>query len=326
MKPHAASLMRWFGVSAAIAIIWILVSHLIVNPLIVKAYHGQSNAFFNQIIEGHEQHGVEHYLQEWSSLTRLTIIAVFASAFAFYLAGVSRASHRIPFLDNLADRDTLSVKQSIMFVLVTLLMAGGFSILCSLLATSLGSESGAFIRMVAWEGGILQLTTFAILALGTAFAVDTARHHEPSRRVFLLVSLLMLLYTARELDVGVMLRLGRPTDKWIPFFLGPSSIPAKIFFSLLIVTTGLAVIALIWRKSIIRALAQREAWAIYGFVWSMMLASSQLFIDKAPVGIELKYYSFEEPFEMFTSAVCFLSVYSLAYRERCRADEATGST
>ena len=94
-------------------------------------------------------------------------------------------------------------------------------------------------------------------------------------------------------------------------------------FTLLIFATGLAIISLIWRKSIFHALKRRDAWAIYGLVWAIMLAITQ-YIDKSWMGVELKYSSFEEAVEFFASVICFLSVYSLAHRDLRGPSETTG--
>ncbi len=292
-----------------------------VPPLIHEAYHGQSHPLFNRIITGQEFHGVEHYLRYWVYLSRIGVLLILASGTALCLTRIRRLGGRVPFLDDLADRDTLTVKQSIRFGLTTLTVAGAVGLLSSLVSTGLGSQ--IFIDAVTMEGGGVQLATFGFLALSTIHALLTALLHRNLRADFLLVSFLMASYTCRELDFPIMLRIGRPTDKWVPFFQGPSSILSKITFASLILAIGFAIVMLIRRKSIFQAMAQREAWAIYGLVWSIMLAVSQ-YIDKTSVGTELPYYTFEEPFEMVTGAVCFVSVYSLAYRNSAGAGKPGG--
>ena len=319
MKSFAPALAICLAVSLVLAVVWILVANFLVAPTIAKAYQGESFSLVNRVITGQSRHDLDHYLAKWDAISYLVVIAIFASGFAFYLAGICGSERRIPLLDGLANRGPMSVEQAISVFLSILATAVLFGFTCSLLAVQLVADP--YINIVTYERGFFQRGTFAILTLGTAFAAATALRRSTLFKNFLLVAFLMLLYTAREVDLPFMLRLGRPTDKWKPFFLGPESGTAKAGFALLILATGLAIIVLIWRQSIFRALAQREAWAIYGLAWSIMLASSQLLIDKSSVGVELKYRAFEEPFEMLTAAVCFLSVYSLAYRGSAGSDE-----
>jgi len=53
------------GVAVAI---WIFVSIVIVRPLIVSAYNGQSLPFLNGIISGQAKYPVEHYLAIWNNI------------------------------------------------------------------------------------------------------------------------------------------------------------------------------------------------------------------------------------------------------------------
>ncbi len=312
MKPHVATAMRWLAISSGLALVWILGSQFLVQPLIEKAYHGQSHPLFNRVITGQEFHGLSHYLHYWRYVSRIATILILAFGVAGLLVRHRQSQGRIPLLDDLASRGALSVKQSIIFALSTLAVAAGAGILSSLLST--GMDNHTLLDIVTMERGVVQLGTFSFLALGTFFALLIAFVHRKSRGNFLLIAFLVAAYSCRELDFPIMLRMGRPTDKWKPFFQGPSSIWAKIWFALLILAIGIAIIALIRRKSIFRALARREDWAVYGSVWALMLVFSQS-IDKGPVGGDVRYSAFEEPFELFAAAVCFLSIYSLASRD-----------
>ncbi len=321
MNPTVATPARWLAASAVLAAVWVFGSQLLVPPLIEKAYDGQSHALVNRVISGQERHGVEHYFRYWIYLTRIGAVLILAAGTALYLFRTRQLGGRVPLLDDLADRDTLTVKQSIRFGLLALAVAAGSGITSSLVSTGLGYR--AFIDAIQMERGGIQLATFGFLALATMLAFFTALRHRNLRVNYLLISFLMIAYSCRELDFPIMLRIGRPGDKWVPFFQGPTHILFKINFALLILAIGLAIVLLIRRESIFQALARREAWAIYGLVWSIMLAGTQ-YIDKAPIGMELRYSTFEEPFEMFAAAVCFVSLYTLAYRDSSAAGQPDG--
>ncbi len=313
MKSHSGSPARWLALGAVLALAWILVAHLLVPAWIVDAYHGQSNSLFNRVISGQEEHEVDHYLRFWAYQTKLWLIAILGSGMALYLASTRRIGGRAPWLDALAARDTLNVKSALWILAATGVISG----LGSVLSTDLGNEQVTV--EVTWEEGLVQLATFGFLATGTVFAFATALFRKASRGDFLLVFFLMFLYTFRELDHYILLRMGRPSDKWEPFFTGPSPLYIKVSFILLMLAIALAIIALIKRRALFGAIARRETWAMYGVVWSISLAASQ-FIDKFWRTNELRFYSLEETLEMCASAICCLSIYSLAYRDSATSE------
>ena len=303
---------RWLAVAALLAVVWMFGSQLLVPPLIESAYQGQSHPLLNRIITGQERHDVDHYLSYWGYLRRIGMLLILAAGSALYLVGTRRRGDRLPLLDPWVDHDTLSVQQSVRFGVMVLVLATASGLLSSWVSTRLGYRD--FIDAMVQERGVAQLGTFGFLAVGTLLAWLVAWLYRALRVDYLLISFLMTAYVCRELDFPIMLRIGRPEAKWRPFLESSASLPSKAVFVLLILMILLAIVLLIYRKSIFRALARREAWAIYGLVWGVMLVSSQV-IDKSPVGFELRYSTFEEPFELFASAVCLLSICSLAWRD-----------
>ncbi len=302
---------RWLVSGVVLAVPWILASYLLVPTLIVDAYHGQSYPFFNRILTGQEFHDVDHYLWKWDYFAKLCVVTILGSSMALYLAATRHAGERVPWLDSLAARNNSSARQAITLAFSILASAGTFSVLASVLCADLGNRQ--IIKAVTFEDGLIQMATFGFLVVGTVFAIATFLSVKELRSDFMLVSFLMVLYTLRELDHYILLRIGRPSDKWMPFYTGPSPLYAKLAFTLLMVAIAFAIFALIKRRSVFSAIARRETWAICGVVWGISLGASQ-FIDKFWRTNDLRFYSFEEALEMCAGAICCLVVYCMVYQ------------
>ena len=62
-------------------VLWLLVARLVVPPLIESAYREESWGFFNDMLSGRAQHGLELYLAAWRSLAgRIAAVLVTAGA------------------------------------------------------------------------------------------------------------------------------------------------------------------------------------------------------------------------------------------------------
>ena len=62
-------LLRLMGGITAGALLWILVSRVVVPAIIERAYRGESLPFLNNLISGQAIHPVEHYLAAWATIS-----------------------------------------------------------------------------------------------------------------------------------------------------------------------------------------------------------------------------------------------------------------
>lgn len=162
----------------------------------------------------------------------------------------------------------------------TLWLLPAFVLLSFLVANAiLRSVAHRYAMESLLDTGFVQLLTAAVLGLTFLFAFCSTMLTLPVSLSWVEGSILMLVYTLRELDFHRFFTKGLVTN--FGFYFGPSPIVQKMIAGSVLLLLFLALSHLIWShwRVVFDGIARRTPWALHLALWAGLLFCSQA-IDK----------------------------------------------